>query len=616
MTGYERKTLRCLGTIVAVGLVGIVTAGNASAAVLTWSNSGTAWNTASNWGGTAPGSFDTGLFSLSGSYTYQPNLTATATVGGLWDTGSGTLTIGGSTLTLSGTSINGSVAAEGIEMDPGAGALTISAPLALGAAQQWGNNSSSLLTVSGGVANGGNLLTVAGSGNATISSAVSGAGGLTMSGSGLLALSGNNTYAGTTAINSGMLSIAGTSSLPGWSISGSYSVASGAALVMGNAVTDSNIASILTTGNFAAGAALGFDTTAGGRTYASAIANTTSGALGLVKIGANTLTLTGSSTYTGGTTIVAGTLQIGGAGVLGNGNYSAPIVNNGALVIGTSSNQTFGGVISGSGPVSQSGPGSVTLSAANTYTGTTTVNNGILALSFSAAGAPTNNIINNAANSSGLSLSNGTLAIQGNLSVANSQRFNGLTVNAGASALQVFSGSGGTANVSLGSISRSAGGTLDFTLPASGGIATTSTNLVGATVLVDATGSWTAYATVNGGSTFATISSGQIVGLTNYSYTNAFTGNSYNTSVLITQNTSVSGVTGGVVAFKNPNTALTLTGNNDLVDAGGLLVEPAATGTVITGGSIHAGGGNGVVLLDYGALNVASAIVIGGGATS
>ena len=60
-------------------------------------------------------------------------------------------------MTLSGVVINGN-AATGIEMDPGAGTLTISAPLILAGSQSWLNNSSSLLTVSGNVANGGNLL--------------------------------------------------------------------------------------------------------------------------------------------------------------------------------------------------------------------------------------------------------------------------------------------------------------------------------------------------------------------------------------------------------------------------------------------------------------------------
>ena len=102
----------------------------------------TNWNDASNWGGTLPGSADIGLFSAA-SYTSQPSLASTAAVGGIWDTGSGAVTIGGtSALTLFGTTINGN-AGTGIEVDAGAGPLTINAPLVLQNNQQWINNSAS-----------------------------------------------------------------------------------------------------------------------------------------------------------------------------------------------------------------------------------------------------------------------------------------------------------------------------------------------------------------------------------------------------------------------------------------------------------------------------------------
>ncbi len=201
------------------------------------------------------------------------------------------------------------------------------------------------------------------------------------------------------------------------------------------------------------------------------------------------------------------------------------------------------------------------------------------------------------------------MAIQGNGGAANSQQFNELTINPGGAALQAVCGSGGTVNVNLGAITRYAGGTIDFTLPAVGGIATTATT-TGPGVLVDAASNWTSYATVNGGSSFATVNGGQIVALAAYSSTNSFSGSQAATT-LITQSLSpASGAANtAVVAFGSPNTTLTLAGNNDLADAGGILVTPAATETVITGGSLHAGGGNAIVIMNYGSLNVASAIV-------
>ena len=55
----------------------------------------------------------------------------------------------------------------GITVQAGSGPNTISAPVILGGAQSWTNNSANLLTVSNTIDNGANLLTIAGSGNTT-----------------------------------------------------------------------------------------------------------------------------------------------------------------------------------------------------------------------------------------------------------------------------------------------------------------------------------------------------------------------------------------------------------------------------------------------------------------
>src|SRR5207249_3710335 len=82
-------------------------------------------------------------------------------------------------------------------------------------------------------------------------------------------------------------------------------------------------------------------------------------------------------TYTGATTISAGTLQVGNGGAtgtLGTGN----VVNNATLSYFLSGNSTLNYVISGTGNLFQEGSGVLTLAAANTYTGTTNVDNGTL----------------------------------------------------------------------------------------------------------------------------------------------------------------------------------------------------------------------------------------------
>ena len=132
---------------------------------------------------------------------------------------------------------------------------------------------------------------------------------------------------------------------------------------------------------------------------------------------------------------------------------------------------------SGSLGLTKLGTGQLTLSAANTYTGSTIVNSGTLRLDFSATGAPASDIVNNASNSSGLTLGGGALSVVGKASASNSQRFNGLTLNRGANSITATVGTSGTVTLALGAITRSAaGGVVNFTLPAAGSITTTTAN--------------------------------------------------------------------------------------------------------------------------------------------
>ena len=109
-------------------------------------------------------------------------------------------------------------------------------------------------------------------------------------------------------------------------------------------------------------------------------------------------------------------------------------------------------------------------------------------------------------------LGGGTLAIRGKSGTTNSQQFNGLGIMPAASALTATSGDGGTLNVSLGGITYNIGGTIDFILPISGTISAQAASEVnGPTYFAWPCGAanWNsiAYATVNGGSTWATLPS-------------------------------------------------------------------------------------------------------------
>ena len=144
--------------------------------------------------------------------------------------------------------------------------------------------------------------------------------GLIKTGNNTLTLSGINTYSGGTTVRQGVLSIPATSALPGWDSNGTYEVWRDAALAIGNAVTDTDVDTIRGTGNFADGACIGFDTVSGNRTYANVISNTVAGALGVYKVGVNTLNLYGTNSYDGNTFVAGGIVVVNNNSALGSTN--------------------------------------------------------------------------------------------------------------------------------------------------------------------------------------------------------------------------------------------------------------------------------------------------------
>lgn len=108
-----------------------------------------------------------------------------------------------------------------------------------------------------------------------------------------------------------------------------------------------------------------------------------SGPINLIKGGEGSLILIGNNTYTGGTTIKQGTLQLGNGGT--TGSLAGNVRNDGQLAFYRSDDVTFDGVISGSGTLNQRGAGKLTLTAANTFTGGTSVGGGTLEVTPGAA---------------------------------------------------------------------------------------------------------------------------------------------------------------------------------------------------------------------------------------
>ena len=356
----------------------------------------------------------------SSSFMVNPGVTATC----------GTLTVQGGTATVGG---GGTINVT--NLDVAGGTLDI---------QTFNQTANNVQMTSGGISGTTGILTSltpfdmqAG----TVSAILGGAVGLTKTGAGTLTLSGTNTYSGLTTISSGVLSIAGTNSLPGWNTNGSYSVANGATLAVGNGVSETDIGAfgtlltILNTSNFAAGANIGFDTSAGNRNYASVIGNTSNGALGLTKISANTLTLSATNTYTGATTLTAGTLSAGATGNLGaaasnlvfNGgtlqitgttltNISGighTVITNPGETVGLDINNaantfTFDQVLNQTtGGLTKLGAGTLVLNKANTYTGATTVSAGTLKAGVATQAFGNNSVVTlNNTDGGGLNLNN------------------------------------------------------------------------------------------------------------------------------------------------------------------------------------------------------------------
>ncbi|HEY4760154.1 MAG TPA: autotransporter-associated beta strand repeat-containing protein, partial [Thermoguttaceae bacterium] len=182
----------------------------------------------------------------------------------------------------------------------------------------------------------------------TFSGAISGSGNLSISGTGTLVLTAENTYSGGTTIGIGTLQI-------------------------GDSGTNGSIV-----GNVTNNSTLVFN-----RADDITFAGTISGFGSVEKSGNGILTFTGANTFTKGTIINAGTLQIGEGGT--TGSITGKVTNNGTLAFNHSDDITFGGIISGSGGLHKLGDGMLTLSAANTYFGNTFIEDGILKLAPSAS---------------------------------------------------------------------------------------------------------------------------------------------------------------------------------------------------------------------------------------
>ena len=346
----------------------------------------------------------------------------------------GSTTVSGGTLTFSGNLPDGAYAVSGGTLDIGSisksiGAFQITSGAVIG---------SGTLTSSGTYAVAGGQVDVA----------LAGSGGLTKSNKAQAILNGANTYSGATTITSGVLratigtldapvgginynsflrldggiyqsasastfnrSLGASGSAFQWTANGggfsasegglTVNIGDGAALTWGNNVGSEIVGPLRLSSLWAASPTTfqnAIDLNGGERIVSvddspsstldcGVISGVLSGTGSLTKAGYGLLVLTANNTYSGVTTVSLGTLQLGAGSASGDvGSSSGIVINSGCILSVNRSNVlAYANPISGDGVLTMLGAGTLTLSAANSFSGSVTVNNGTLSVDNLAA---------------------------------------------------------------------------------------------------------------------------------------------------------------------------------------------------------------------------------------
>jgi fibronectin-binding autotransporter adhesin len=349
----------------------------------------------------------TGTLTLTGNNTYS----------GLTTVSVGTLAIGagGTTGAIAGNIANsgavvfnrsnaltytGSISGTGGLTKQGAGALTLT-----GSNTYTGPTtvSSGTLLIGSGGASGSIVGDIANSGavvfnrydSLTYAGSISGTGGLTKQGGGTLTLTGSSSCTGDTRVTQGTLVVANANALSASTLD--WASATGITFMQA-----STLGGLKGANSFSNS---GYTLTIGGNGQSTAYSGRLTGAGGLTKTGAGTLTLAGGNSYTGDTRIASGTLAVANTYSLGMSTLDLNAIDSGSIIFSQASvlgglkgsrnlsnggnllgiganNQstTYSGVLSGTGGLVKFGAGTLTLTGNNTYTGSTTVSKGTLAI--------------------------------------------------------------------------------------------------------------------------------------------------------------------------------------------------------------------------------------------
>jgi autotransporter-associated beta strand protein len=460
----KRKPLRALLLLLGSSALTL----SSATAQLTWDHNGTlplsdgggAWLGSGRWwDGSALMNWNTGSHAILGVGGTGGGVTLAepTTVGSITlNTYTGTYTLGtdGVAITLNG----------GISNNSAAGAVSISSPVTLGAAQTWTNHSSGTLTATGLVSTNEKTLTITGSGPTTASTGITGTGAVVKNGSGRLVLRpGIHDFSGGLTLNGGVTMVDGLTNDKlgsgnltlnggvlefywGYTLTRTLGSAAGQVQLLGG---NSGFAM-----NGASGSTIRFNNS-----------NSSEVVWGSTHFNPTALVLNSVTSQAGASLTFDNPVDLKGSNRIIRSNATAQGITATMARTIRNTGETPAGLI-------KDGPGLIVLSAANTYNGGTTINNGLLRFASLSSMPATGNVSVNSGAILGVNLGgtgqwttgttgNGTLgglfdgvggqsgstvSYSGNigllLETTGTQEFEGNLINVGNSLSLIKSGSG------------------------------------------------------------------------------------------------------------------------------------------------------------------------------
>ncbi|MCC6912551.1 MAG: autotransporter-associated beta strand repeat-containing protein, partial [Rhodospirillaceae bacterium] len=365
-------------------------------------------------GGSIAGS---GVLTSTGSFALQSGTVSAVLAGtvALNKTTAGTVTLSAANTFTGLTTVSAGALAYGVNNAIGTGGVTVTGATAVLDLGAFSDTVGAVTLAAGGAITGTGTLTGTAAfalQSGTISANLAGAVALNKTTSGVVTLSGSNSFSGTTTVSAGTLAYGANDALG----SGGLTV-TGATSVLGLGAYSDTVGT-LTLSSGAAITGSGTLTSTGSFALQSgAIAANLAGAAGVTKTTTGTVTLTGTNSYTGATTVSAGTLQVGNGvatGTLGSGAVS----NAATLIVNRSDSISLGAVVANAGGIT--GTGALTVQAG-----------GSLAIDRPITLTGTGNVLLQSG-SGGITLSSAVSKAAGNVTLVTTGAF---TNNAGAGAL-------------------------------------------------------------------------------------------------------------------------------------------------------------------------------------